>query len=152
MFATLKNKIDKIESVYLRGAAIIATFTAIGGSLSTIGYYIFQVYLFAVTITNIVNLENEVRANMSMIKNVQAVNLHALKAEMDSKTIFGVEVQQTNGGDYWYFTKEVVYTDKDGNEFTMDVIYSAHVRQKEKKVGYFDFNNNHKWIKDEHIH
>ena len=146
MFKYTKETFNKIESKIGKIAALSIAVPIIFGSIYwLIGKLIFIVSGFLIII-NIAELEKEVRSNMVMIANVQGVSLDGLKAEMDTKVIYGVEIQQTNGGDYWYFTEETVYIDKAGKELTIKVVYSAHIRHKEKKVGYFDFNNKHHWI------
>ena len=146
MIKATKEVFNKIESRSGKIAALCITIPVIATSIYWIVKKMILLGAGIAILINIAELEKEIRANMTMISNVQGVSLDALKAEMESKTIYGVEVQKTNGGDLWYFKDEVIYTDRAGNKQIIKVVYSAHVRHKPKKIGYFDFNNKHYWI------
>jgi hypothetical protein len=141
------EKFDKIESKAGKIAALCVSTPIIAGAFYWIVCKIISIVIGLSILVNIAELEKEIRSNMIMITNVQGVSLDGLKAEMETEIIYDVEVQKTNGGDYWIFKDEIVYTNKEGYSQKIKVVYSAHVRHKEKKVGYFDFNNKHHWIK-----
>jgi hypothetical protein len=147
MFNFLKNIFKDPESKISRAVAVCVGLPVIGSAFYWLIGKIVTLIAGLMIIINIAELEREIRSNMEMIINVQGVSLDALRAEMDTKTFYGVEVQQTNGGDLWHFTEEIVYTDKAGKNQKIKVAYSAHIRHKEKKIGYFDFKNQHHWIK-----
>lgn len=65
----------------------------------------------------------------------------AVHEEMDTKIVYGVELEESNNGDLWYFTKIKVFGKK------RPIIYSATLKHKGKRVSITDMYGEHKWLK-----
>ena len=131
---SFESKIGKVVALWGSVVVLIGFFpTIIGG-----GYYIYN------TASVIINSAQHVKDSQELntYQNFMIMQLSsAIHEEMDTKVVYGVELEESNNGDLWYFSEEVVFGK------LRPVIYSANLKHKSKKVYVQDMYGNHKWVK-----
>jgi hypothetical protein len=133
----MKKFWDKADSLYKKIGLIIGIVVIVPTVLTMLSGMIASIMI-------VLNIEDYVKRYETATEHVlstQGVIIDALGAEMDKKKIDGIPVRATNEGDLWIIKTELI----NGKE--RKVIYSGHYRASEHNIGYFDFNNQHHWIK-----
>jgi len=162
--STLKEKAskfsDKFSSKVGKVMAFWGAMAFLIGILPLIISALVFFYFLCVDLYNISKYVKEFRnsAEYSYFLDMQEVS--ALHEEMETVMKYGVELQQTNNGDLWYYTTTTI----NGNE--RQIIYSANVKRKGKSVKFADgrvlkchiyiqnMKGKHVWIPDinQHYH
>lgn len=153
---------DRFESKAAKAIAFWTTVCALVAAIPTVITVVIFTYFLVIDLYNISNYVKEFRnaAEYSYFLDMQEVK--GLHEEMETIVMYGVELQQTNEGDLWYFTTIMI----NGNE--REIMYSANVKKKGKMVTFNrgtknefkakchiyiqDMKGKHVWIPDSRQH
>lgn len=140
-FDKIKHWADSFESKAGKIIALWGSIIGIIAILPTIGGV--AVYLNN-TICVLIHAAQHVEDSkeLNTYQNFMIMQLSsAVHEEMDTKIVYGIELEESNNGDLWYFTESEVF----GKQ--RPVIYSANLKHKSKRVYIQDMKGDHKWLK-----
>jgi hypothetical protein len=155
---TLKDRAnkfaDKFESKSAKLIAFWGSITAFIAFIPSVIAVVVWLYFFAI---DLYNISKYVREFSSAIEYSQFMDMQhdkAIHEEMETVMMYGVQLEETNNGDLWYFTTVVV------NGVERPILYSANIKKKGQKVKNKDgkevmahiyiqnMDNEHEWIPD----
>ena len=132
---TFENKVVRLIALWGSVVALIGFFPLFTGGI----YYLYS------TITVLANAAQHVDDSIELntYQNFAIMQLtSAMHEEMDTKMVYGVELEESNNGDLWYITKVEVFGKM------RPIMYSANLKHKSKRVSYTDMYGVHRWIKN----
>ena len=144
MIQKIKIWADKFEN---KTAKIVAFYSALIAFISIFPTIITFVYFSYNLIIDLYNISTYVKQFTKATEYNNFMNMQlssVIHGELDSKVVYGIRLEQTNLGDYYYFDTINI------NGVVRPIIYSANVKKKAHTNGaniyVQDMNGNHKWI------
>lgn len=128
---------DKADSIYKKAGLVLGFLVIAPTILAMLSGMVASI----VIIWNIESYVNRFEEAMDHTLSTQGVLIDAFKAETDRAVIEGMLVHKTNAGDIWIFRSV------DVNGKIRKTIFSGHYRKSEHNIGYFDFKQEHHWIR-----
>ena len=136
LLKNIRNRADKYESKIAKFLVFYGTIAALLAAMSTISTGVWWMYDLGKDLSTFSKdkkrFERAIKYCYHNIMLSQSVD----HEEMDTDTIFGVILQKTDHGDYYYFDTITI------NGTVRDILYSANIKKKANRDGYHVYIQN----------
>lgn len=145
LLKSIRNRADKYESKIAKFLVFWGTIGALLTVMSSIGSGLWWIYELGDDLSTFSKDKKKIERSIKYCYHNIMLSQSIDHEEMDTDTIFGVILQKTNHGDYYYFDTITI------NGTVRHILYSANIKKKANRDGLHvyiqDMDDKLRWIK-----